>query len=370
MQSQILSLLTSFQVSVFALTGNESKFDERIHSWQSSKDLTVSQKIDADAGIRALSLGEHPFAARYSEQTVAELKQEIFKFKPNHIILSRVDLSVYLNDIREIFSGQLILDLDESVESTGPSILNVITHPGQGLVFKTFCNRVKETEEESIRKVDQVWVSSKVELDKVKSTFDSVSSKLRIMPNSVPVEAYAPISGLSRSTNTLIYPASFAYEPNRHAARFIISELMPMIPELQFKFVGSHIPRWMKEAATRNISVEGPVADIVPYLQASSALVVPLKAGGGTRLKVIEALASGLPIVSTSFGVEGLDLIEGEDYLKAETANEFAEKCRELISNSHLAQRLSNRGIITAKQNFSIRSLEKLTVSSIISGVC
>jgi polysaccharide biosynthesis protein PslH len=367
-QSQILSLLPSCKVSVFGLNGNGKKFDERIHSWQSSTDPTVSQQIDAEAGIKALSFGGHPFAARYSEQTASELRNEILNFKPNHIILSRIDLTVYLNDIMEIFSGQLVLDLDESVESTGPSILNVMNHPGQGLVFKTFCRRVKQAEEDSIRKVDQVWVSSDVEKARVMSTFDLVSSKISTVPNSVLVEAYAPIEGSPEHANTLIYPASFAYEPSVHAARFLINELMPMLPELELKFVGSHIPRWMEEAATGNISVEGPVANIVPYLQASSALVVPLKAGGGTRLKVIEALASGLPIVSTAFGVEGLGLIKGVDYLEAETPQEFAEQCRELVSNSQLAQELSQRGILTAKRNFSINSLEKLTSGLITSG--
>lgn len=366
-QGQILSLLASCQVSVFGLNGNGKKFDERIHSWQASKDPAVSQQIDAEAGIKALSLGGHPFAARYSEQTVAELKQEIRSFQPSHIILSRIDLTVYLEVIRQMFGGQIILDLDESVESTGPSILSVMTHPGQGLVFKTFCNRVKEAEEDSIRKVDQVWVSSKVEMDIVKSTFNSVSSKVWTVPNSVLVEAYAPDQGFGRNANTLIYPASFAYEPSVHAAKFLINELMPIIPELKLKFVGSHIPDWMKEAATGNISVDGPVANIIPYLHSSSALVVPLKAGGGTRLKVIEALASGLPIVSTAFGVEGLGLTKGEDYLEAETAQEFAEQCRELLSNDNLAKKLSQRGLITA-ENFSINSLEKLTFSLISSG--
>ena len=367
-QGQILSLLPTCQVSVFGLNGHGSKFDERIHSWQSSKDSTVSQQIDAEAGIKALSLGGHPFASRYSEQTASELRQEILNFKPDHVILSRIDLSVYIGVISRVFSGQLILDLDESVESTGPSILNVMKHPGQGLVFKTFCNRVREAEEDSISKVDQVWVSSKVERAKVMSTFDLVSSKVWTVPNSVLVEAYSPNPEVSRNANTLIYPASFAYEPSVHAARFLINDLMPMVPELRLKFVGSHIPSWMKEAATGNISVEGPVANIVPYLQASSALVVPLKAGGGTRLKVIEALASGLPIVSTAFGVEGLGLTKGEDYLEAETPQEFAEQCRELLSNDHLAQKLSKRGLETAKQEFSINSLERVTFSLISSG--
>ena len=367
-QGQILALLQFCDVSVFGLNGRGKQFDSRIHSWRSSKNLGVSQELDAQAGIRALAKGGHPFEARYSEETAEELRQEILNFKPDHIVLSRIDLSVYLDVIEDVFVGNLILDLDESVASTGPSISRIITHPAQGLVFKAFYNRVHEVEEESLSRVDQVWVSSQVELERVKVTFASITPQVTFVPNSILVEAYTPAPHVSREKNTLIYPASFAYEPSLNAARFLINELMPLIPKVKLKFVGSHIPEWIRNSATEDVSVEGPVASMIPYLQSSGALVVPLQAGGGTRLKVIEALASGLPIVSTPFGVEGLGLIPGEDYLEANTASEFAENCLELLSNEGLSKRLSKRGLETSKERFSTSSLEKLTYSLLNAG--
>ena len=367
-QGQILSLLPSSKVSVFGLNGNSKKFDDRIYSWQSSQDPSVSRQINADAGISALGHGGHPFAARFSVQTAAELSEAILSFRPTHVIISRIDLTVYLETIQEVFAGKIILDLDESVESTGPSIQRVISHPGQRLVFKTFSRKVREEEESSFKKVDQVWVSSDVELNRAKLAFESDFYKFSTVPNSVPVEPYSRSPDLARNTNTLIYPASFAYEPSIDAARFLIHDLMPLIPELKLKLVGSHIPEWMKDAATENISVEGPVTDMVPHLQTSSALVVPLRAGGGTRLKVIESMASGLPVVSTAFGVEGLGLVEGEDNLRAENPREFADQCRLLVSNRALGHKLSERGMATVRVNFSIQSLEN-RVSSLMSKV-
>ena len=362
-QGQISALLGFCDVSVFGLNGRGKRFDSRIHSWRSSENPEVSQQLDAQAGIRALANGGHPFGARYSEETAEELRQEILKFRPDHIILSRIDLSVYLGLINDVFVGNLILDLDESVASTGPSISKIINHPGQALVFKAFCNRVHEIEKESMSRVDQVWVSSQIELERVKLTFDSIAPEVTLVPNSILVEAYTPNPQVAREKNSIIYPASFAYEPSLDAARFLINELMPLIPKVKLRIVGSHIPEWIRYSATEDISVEGPVANMTPYLQCSGALVVPLKAGGGTRLKVVEALASGLPVVSTPFGVEGLGLTPGEDYLEASTASEFAENCLRLLSNHGLSMRLSKRGLETAKERFSTRSLEKLTYS-------
>jgi len=367
-QGQILALLQFCEVSVFGLNGMGKQFDSRIHSWNSSKNPGVSQQLDAQAGIRALAKGGHPFEARFSDETAEELRQEILRFKPDHLVLSRIDLSIYLGVIKETFSGNLILDLDESVASTGPSISRIITHPGQGLVFKAFCKRVQEIEEETLRQVDQVWVSSQVELERVKLTFNSIAPQVTLVPNSIMVEAYAPDPDVPREKNTLIYPASFAYEPSLDAASFLINELMPLMPNVKLKFVGSHIPEWIRNAASKDISVEGPVANMIPYLQSSGALVVPLKAGGGTRLKVIEALASGLPVVSTPFGVEGLGLTPGEDYLEADTVSEFAETCLELLSNEDLSKRLSKRGIETSREMFSTGSLEKLTYGLLSTG--
>lgn len=359
-QGQILSFLTFCDVSVLGLNGREDAFDERIQSWQSPNDPVVAKPIDAETGAKAVSRGGNPFASRYSLRTASKLLKEISVFQPDYLVVSRIDLSVYLDDISKVFSGNLILDLDESVASTGPSIQKVMAHPGQALVFKAFAKRVQEVEQETFGRVDQIWVSSEVERERTIASCPSISSKVFTVPNSIPVNRYSDAGSSLRDHESLIYPASFAYEPSLDAARLLIDELMPILPELTLKFVGTHIPDWMSQNAQKNISVEGPVADIVPYLHAAGALVVPLRAGGGTRLKVIEALASGLPIVSTSFGVEGLGLRAGRDYLEAEYPSQFATKIRELLSNPELYKSLSSRGIKTAEENFSIESLARL----------
>jgi len=361
-KGQITALLNFANVSVFGLAGKGKCFDSRIRSWKSSNNEKVSDPIDAMAGMSALNSGNHPFASRFSEETAEELRQEIRSHKPSFVIISRIDLSVYLGVIKEEFRGQVILDLDESVVSTGQSILGILKHVGQALVFRAFSESIQKVERATTEEVDQVWVSSVVEKNRLMSSYPELSQetpKISVIPNCVAVEKYTVDLGIQRSTDTLIYPASFAYEPSLDAAKFLMEEVMPILPNVKLKFVGSHLPSWIKDQGARNISSEGPVSDIVPYLQSAAALVVPLRAGGGTRLKVVEALASGLPVVSTEFGVEGLGLVSGRDYLMADSASDFRDRCLELISDPNLSEDLSKRGKETARLHFSTISLEQ-----------
>jgi glycosyltransferase involved in cell wall biosynthesis len=359
-RGQMMALLEFCELSVFALNGKGQRFDERIGPWRSSENTDVAKTIDTNVGMTALRDGGHPFAPRFSEETAKEISEEIRSFRPSHIILSRIDLTVYLEIIKQQFDGVLILDLDESAASTGPSIQKLLKNPGQALIFRTFSERVKEIEQAVFADFDQVWVSSEIEHERVTVIAQDKLRKnpiLSIVPNCIPVDAYSSSRGIRRRTDTIIYPASFAYEPSVDAARFLIHELMPLLPELKLKLLGSHITAWMREVSSASIFLEGPIADMIPHLKEASALVIPLRGGGGTRLKAIESLAAGLPIASTEFGVEGLGLIPDQDYLRAETAHEFAHQIRQITSDPDLAERLSVNGQGIARNRFSSEAL-------------
>jgi len=359
-RGQMIALLEFCELSVFALNGKGQRFDERIGPWRSSENTDVAKTIDTNVGMTALRDGGHPFAPRFSEETAKEISEEIRSFRPSHIIVSRIDLTVYLEIIKQQFDGVLILDLDESAASTGPSIQKLLKNPGQALIFRTFSERVKEIEQAVFADFDQVWVSSEIEHERVTVIAQDKLRKnpiLSIVPNCIPVDAYSDSRGIRRRTDTVIYPASFAYEPSVDAALFLIHELMPLLPELKLKLLGSHITAWMREVSSASIFLEGPIVDMIPHLKEASALVIPLRGGGGTRLKAIEALAAGLPIASTEFGVEGLGLIPDQDYLRAETADEFAHQIRKITSDPDLAERLSGNGQEIARNRFSSEAL-------------
>jgi len=107
--------------------------------------------------------------------------------------------------------------------------------------------------------------------------------------------------------------------------------------------VGREPPQEVVNLDGNGVHVTGWVEDVIPYYERSSVCVVPLRAGGGTRLKILEAMSLGRPVVSSSFGCEGLDVRDGENVLIADRPEECAEKTTRLLGDPNLRKSLSTK---------------------------
>lgn len=137
----------------------------------------------------------------------------------------------------------------------------------------------------------------------------------------------------------LVFVGSMDWIPNIDGVKWFVQEVMPLIrrkrPATSLVIAGRGPGPEIQALAGGNsgITVTGTVADIRPYLWESRVSVVPLRIGGGTRLKIYEAMAASAPVVSTSIGAEGLDYREGQDLLTADEPEDFARKCLQLLEN-------------------------------------
>ncbi len=140
----------------------------------------------------------------------------------------------------------------------------------------------------------------------------------------------------------------FHYGPNSDAARFFVDEVLPRvrtrIPDAAVRFIGRHDGHLGDLANRDGVAVTGEVESVAGALGGTRVAIVPLRAGSGTRLKVLEAFASRMPVVSTTLGCEGLDVVAGRHLLVADTPEGFADACTALLSDDRLHERISAQG--------------------------
>jgi glycosyltransferase involved in cell wall biosynthesis len=166
-------------------------------------------------------------------------------------------------------------------------------------------------------------------------------------------------------TGHMLFIGNMAYTPNDDAMRYFIKSILPRIhnhlPKASLTIVGIQPSQMLIKAAkeTKGVYFTGFVSDINPYYSDARLSIVPLRIGGGTRIKILESLAKKVPVVSTSIGAEGLNLIDHEHILIADDPKEFADACIALLKNQDLRKEISLSGFHRILDLYTPQRLEK-----------
>jgi polysaccharide biosynthesis protein PslH len=166
-----------------------------------------------------------------------------------------------------------------------------------------------------------------------------------VIPNAADVEYYRPRpTDPQPDGRTLVYFGLLSYVPNVDAVIHFVEEIWPRIaevhPEARCKIIGGQPPPSLLALAGPRVELTGFVSDLRPHLAAAAAVVVPLRVGGGTRLKIVEAMAMGKAIVSTTLGAEGIEAVPGRDLLVKDAPAAFADAVNRLLTEPGLATRI------------------------------
>jgi len=161
--------------------------------------------------------------------------------------------------------------------------------------------------------------------------------------------------------NALLSVATMFWPPNVDGVCWFGREIYPQVrrdsPDTPFYVIGARPARQVRELAKQQgVVVTGYVEDLAPYHRQTAAFVVPLRSGSGMRVKILEAFATGLPIVSTSIGYEGIDAAPSEHLLVADDPRSFADSVLSLVGDRGLGERLAERGRLLAEQRYDWRS--------------
>ena len=187
---------------------------------------------------------------------------------------------------------------------------------------------------------------SKVDRDLLASA--SPGAWVRDIPTGVDTSYFAP-DGRRESPASLVFTGSMDWYPNEDAILHFVEAILPRVlrevPEASLTVVGRHPSARLRAAAAgRPVRITGGVDDVRPYVAKAGVYVVPLRVGGGTRLKIFEALAMGKAVVSTTVGAEGLPLVTGRHFLRRDDPDEFARAVVALVRDERRRESLGAAG--------------------------
>ncbi len=206
------------------------------------------------------------------------------------------------------------------------------------------------------RRADQVQVMSHADGAYLARFLPGGWRSLRVVPNAVDLEVYRPPDE-SRSRQ-LLFVGNFEHLPNLDALDYLLREIWPQVrrrvPDAELLVVGARAgPSVCRHDGHDGVAVGGAVPETRSYYQRCRALVAPIRAGSGTRLKILEALACATPVLTTTIGAEGIDGLPGRHFLIADTTAQLADDICRLLEDDELCARLGGAGRVLVENLYS-----------------
>lgn len=370
----INGLASLCEVGVFGLHSNDPRVAKSppvsLAFWRTSTDSALTypfptKKLEARGWL--LDPSGHPSDLYYSEAAAREIVELMDSFKPQLVVVEGIWLHRYI-DLFKRHRSRVILDL-HSVEAAMFQQIADSTS-GNDLQAKMFRHvlpqRATIIEQKAVRAADQIWVCSNEDCRLIKELYEPLAP-IFVVPNAVDVDAYQTACTrmdsdhrtVSSTAKVLLFPASFQWEPNAACAKFLIDVVLPRLldifPDCRLMLAGSAPTSYMVAAAAREprIVVTDTISDMMPFFAAASVVLVPLRQGSGTRFKILEAFAAGVPVISTKKGAEGLDVRDRTHLLFAESDDQFVDAVGKIWLEEGLASRLVANGLELVRRSYS-----------------
>jgi sugar transferase (PEP-CTERM/EpsH1 system associated) len=239
------------------------------------------------------------------------------------------------------------------------------SNPLRKRLYRTQWRRMLRFEAKTVARFDRVLAVSDVDRDTLQRLYgDRLTAPVSVVPTGVDTAYFTSTPIDAAAAKRVVFTGSMDWLPNADAVQYFCREILPLIraaePETTFTIVGrSPTPAVRRLAEDRGVEVTGRVEDVRPYLARSAVYVVPLRIGGGTRLKIFEAMSAGRAVVSTRVGAEGLPVEEGRHLLLADTPQDFARAVTTLLQDAAARDAIARdaRALVTERFDWAAAAL-------------
>lgn len=302
---------------------------------------------------------------RFFQTHIAAALQELLQNEKFDLIqLEAPFVGMYLPLIRRFSSAPVVLRA-HNVEYL---IWQRLAEGSRNLVkawyLRLQANRLRAFETKLWQEVDGIAAISEVDAQFIRR---HTTKPLINLPTGLELSSYPSLKRAALQSNKLGFLGSMDWQPNKEAVRWFVQSLWPSLsiefPNTSVTFAGKNFPASLRNLAKNRLIMQGEVEDAVVFMLEHPIFIIPMRSGGGIRIKLLEAMALGLPIISTTLGAEGLPVVDGEHLLFADDAFSFAKALHRLQKDEDFAFNLGQQGrkLVESQFNRSVLSQQLTT---------
>lgn len=320
-------------------------------------DYPIDTKIKIPEAVKQLFKRESFNISRFDSTEIHEkLRFELLNNNYTHVILESLFLSTYVKTIREFPSLKIIVRTHNVEHKIWEQLAKNTSNPIKRWYLNRLAADLKKQELEVLNQVDLLATISNTDGEEFK--------KLGITTPivTIPVAMNSSENEEDYTTKSLFFLGSMNWQPNIEAVNWLVNAIFPIvkgkIPQATLHLAGSFMPKTFPTNKENGIINHGFVEDSSHFMQSNGILVLPIQSGSGVRMKMLEALSLGIPVITTTVGAQGINDLE--TVCIAESTEQFAEKIIELLQSPEKQSVLGNNAFHYMAKNYSISTISNL----------
>ncbi len=351
-------------VTVFALVTSKTRsLFQQVPEEYRKKTHLVAPFIDTDIKVLDALLNlfssksynlQRFYSAEVEQQLINVLKATTFDV----IQLESIFVSSYIKTIRKYSNAKIVLRAHNIEQQIWKRLSETSSNPLKKWYLRLMSERLKREEQEAFRQVD--LIATITEADRKQVMEAGINKPVVTIPFGLDLSYLEPSIN---QTSDVFHLGSMDWMPNLEGVNWLLDKVMPVLQEMKTDYklylAGKNMPAEIFDKASEHIRVEGVIQDAVIYMKEKSIMVVPLFSGGGMRVKIIEGMALGKAIVSTTVGAEGIECEHGKNILIADTPEAFASCIASCINDKELCRNLGENARKLVEQRYDIGVITK-----------
>lgn len=319
----------------------------------------IDTRVKAWDVVKSLFSSESYNVKRFINKDLRDRIKELIEFNDyGLVVLESAFLLPYVHVIREYSEAKIVVRAHNVEYRIWRQAARKEKSIFKRIYYKKLSKNLKRFELTYLNMVDGIFCISEQDMEFFRRR--TIRVPMTVIPVYMDTHDEYPVD---YTNNDFFFIGSMSWKPNADAVRWIVNAIAPrlykVLPEVKIHIAGSAMPKSMKDKKIRNVVFHGKVSNMLDFMSQHGTLIVPLKTGSGVRIKILEAMSIGVPVISTEKGKEGINLIPRKHFLTANITEEFLLQMRYIDTNTDIKQSMGLAGKEFIRDEYSIDIVSK-----------